>query len=505
MARVSKDQAGRQSPGWGQGASQRAISVRTYVVYAIAGWAIVTVVGAFEIGVVVGASVEVHRLIPPMLVGTVAGLVAARFRALGRRVASQLEIIRASEARILALNETLEERVAARTQQLRAQEEELAEARRVESVGRLAGGLAHDFNNLLTTVLLAADDLDYNLSLGRGAMDVEEVREVTGEITAAARRGAALTRQLLTYARRDEVHPAHFDAREVVKALRPMLARLLGGGVEFTCEVPDDPCPVFMDHGQLEQVIVNLTTNAAEAMAHQGHFTVRLERDAAAGQVRLRVTDDGVGMSEEVQAQAFDAFYTTKEVGRGTGLGLATVHGIVVGAGGHVEVQSHLGEGTTFTVCLPCAPPPGGEPREGEAAAVSLEQPAAVGVSPARAPLVLLVDDEEVVRGVTRRLLKTRGYQVLEAPHGAAALDLMREREGAVDLVVTDRVMPVMGGAALMAELSRSWPSLPVVVVSGHAEEPLPPRPGGAAPLYHVAKPYSARDLFATVARALGG
>jgi len=491
-----------ERPGAGVGGSVRAVG--TYVLYAVSGWAIVTAVGAFQHAVVLGVRVDLGRLFIPMIVGVAAGLIAARFRALGRRIASQLETIRANEERISGLNATLEERVAARTQQLRAQEAELAEARRVESVGRLAGGLAHDFNNILTAVLLAADDVDYHLSAGCEGLDVEEARAVLEEMTAAARRGAALTRQLLTYARRDQVHPERFDAREVVQALRPMLARLLGGGVEFVCELPSAPCPVFMDQGQLEQVLVNLVTNAAEAMSHQGRFTVALERDEGAGEVRLRVADDGAGMSPEVQAQAFEAFFTTKKAGRGTGLGLATVHGIVLGAGGRVELHSAPGEGATFEIFLPMAQPAVGAEEAGSQRSSAAEAQPLAEERGVREPVVLLVDDEEIVRGVTRRLLATQGYRVLEAGHGADALEILGQRDGGVDLVVTDRVMPVMGGAALVAELSRRWPSVPLVMVSAHAEEPLEPRPEGAAPLLHVSKPYSARELFATVQRALG-
>jgi PAS domain S-box-containing protein len=378
-------------------------------------------------------------------------------------------------------------------------EGQLRQAQKMEAVGQLAGGVAHDFNNLLTAITayseLALADVDPGSRIGQDL----------GEIHQAALRAGQLTRQLLAFSRQQVLRLQVLDLNEVLAGAERLLRRLVGESVLLEVLQAAAPARVTADPGQLEQVLVNLAVNARDAMPHGGVLTVESagvtlseEEGARAGglppgrYVRLSVADTGTGMDEALRARIFEPFFTTKPVGKGTGLGLATVYGIVKQLGGGLQVESAPGQGSTFSVLLPYA--------EGE-----LEPGARPGASGALrgSETLLLVEDEQVVRSSLKRMLERHGYRVLEARHGADALLVLRERRGEVDLVLTDVRMPEMGGQELVARLRTEAPGLPVLYLSGYAD--VMPEVGGEGPaVAFVEKPVSATTLLEHVRGALG-
>ncbi|MBI5068062.1 MAG: PAS domain S-box protein [Deltaproteobacteria bacterium] len=367
-------------------------------------------------------------------------------------------------------------------------EEQFRQAQKLEAVARLAAGVAHDFNNLLTAMLGAAGALVEGLPSG------DPRREDALEIQAAAQRAALLTRQLLAFGRRQAAQPRVLDLNEVVWAMERMLRRLIGEEIELLTHPATGLWPVRADPGQVEQVIVNLAVNARDAMTSGGRLTIEtanVEPAAAASgaqaarRVRLSVRDTGCGMVPEVLEHLFEPFFTTKEAGKGTGLGLSTVHGIVKQCGGDIEVRSEPGKGTEFEVFLP--------------AAGDTTQPAAEG--PGRLPAtrgtetVLVLDDEPLVRSAVGRPLRALGYRVLEAGDGEEALRALADAPGRrVDLLVTDLVLPGVGGPEVVASLRDLLPGLPVLFVSGYSDRALElerfgPRAG------FLAKPFASAEL----------
>jgi two-component system cell cycle sensor histidine kinase/response regulator CckA len=380
-------------------------------------------------------------------------------------------------------------------------EEQLRQAQKMEAVGQLAGGVAHDFNNLLTAIIGNAE-----LLLREIAPDDTRRLDVL-EINRAALRAAGLTRQLLAFSRKQVLQPRIVDLNAVVSDLTAMLRRIIGEHVELRLQLQPGLGRVLADPGQLEQVITNLAVNARDAMPSGGTLTIRTA-DVDATQVpprtpeptpmlgplvELSVTDDGVGMDERTQSRLFEPFFTTKELGRGTGLGLATVYGIVRQSGGHIRVSSRLHHGSTFTVYLPRA---AGRAEDAAESPGWTEQPGGAGT-------VLVVEDEETVRRLACRVLRTKGYRVIEAEDPAAALRLMREHEGPIHLLVTDIVMPGMTGPALVERLIADRPELKVLYITGYAEEAIERQgtlPAGGALLE---KPFTARQLADRVRAAL--
>ena len=376
-------------------------------------------------------------------------------------------------------------------------EAQLRQAQKMEAVGLLAGGIAHDFNNLLTVITA------YGQLLRAEFADGDERREEVEEVLKAAARGAELTRQLLAFGRKQVLRPRVVDVNGVVAGVRPMLARLLGADATLDTRLAPSLSRVEADPGQLEQVLLNLTANAGDAMPGGGRVTIEtsdVELDAAAVRalpglspgryVLVSVSDTGVGMDEATRLRVFEPFFTTKGTGKGSGLGLATVYGIVKQSGGAVTVRSAPGEGTTFEIYLPRAAREGGR------------DAGAAPPAPAARPTVLLVDDDDAVRSSARRALEGGGYEVLEAAHGAQALDVFAEHGGRVRLLVTDVVMPGLGGHALAERLRAQRAGLPVLFMSGYA---VPDEPGGGpavAPL--LAKPFTAEELLAAVGEAAG-
>jgi PAS domain S-box-containing protein len=347
-------------------------------------------------------------------------------------------------------------------------EEQLRQSQKMEAVGRLAGGIAHDFNNLLAVMLGYA-----TLTLSR-AGDAAAVTRNLEQIRTAAERAANLTRQLLAFGRKQVIQPQVLDLGGVVSELHTMLERLIGEDIELVTDVGRAKGHVEADRGQLEQVIVNLALNARDAMPHGGRLAIVM-RDVVvdatlAGEqmslqpgryVRIDVTDNGAGMEPETLQRLFEPFFSTKEKGQSTGLGLATVYGIVKQSGGHIAVESARGQGSTFRIWLP-------EVEEAEAPPV----PAPTGAAaPEGSETILLVEDEDAVRGLLREVLEAAGYTVLQAASGAEALRVSRAHAGTVDLLLTDVVMPGMGGREVAMLLAAERPGLRVLFASGYTAE----------------------------------
>ena len=347
-------------------------------------------------------------------------------------------------------------------------ETQFLQAQKMQSIGRLAGGVAHDFNNLLTAIgsfaRMAYESLPVEAP-ERG--DLEQVLEAT-------QRAVNLTRQLLAFARLQPVEPMVVNPNNHLVSLTKMLSRLVREDAELVVRPGVGVGQVRIDPAQLEQMLVNLVVNAAQALGKSGLITIEtanttvgqgaaeVELGAVAGPyVVITVSDNGCGMTEAVQAHLFEPFFTTKERGEGTGLGLATVYGIVKQSGGHIEVQSRCNEGTTFRIYLP---------RLDRSETPTPNEPPPPPL-PGGAETILLVEDDPKVRDVVIKVLRMRGYTVLESFNGEQALEYLKTKsDGQIGLVVTDLVMPKMGGQELAEQASRLWPSLPVLFMSGYAD-----------------------------------
>ena len=353
---------------------------------------------------------------------------------------------------------------------LHRSEEKLRQSMKMEAVGKLAGGVAHDFNNLLSVIT------GYSELLLTRIDDRNPARREIEEIHKAGERAAALTQQLLAYSRRQVLKPKMLRMDEVVENLGKMLRRLIGEDIDFVTESQEDLWTVRADPSQVEQILMNLCINARDAMPAGGKLVVStanvtleaplVERELTIPPGRyatLRVADNGSGMDEEILSRIFEPFFTTKDQGKGTGLGLATVYGIVKQSEGYIRVVSAPGEGTTFSVFLPAA--------EGEEAETEEDRPEAECGGPAGKWTILLAEDEEMVRELAIEIFHGTGYTVLDAPNGAAALAICDRYEGCIDLLVTDLVMPGMSGIELARRVSDSRPGIPVLFMSGYAED----------------------------------
>ena len=342
-------------------------------------------------------------------------------------------------------------------------EEQLLQSQKMEAVGRLAGGIAHDFNNLLTAVSGYTELLIGQLD------DGDPRRESAEEIRQASRRAAVLTQQLLAFSRRQVLEPKVLDLNAVITNMEKMLRRVIGEDVELTTSLSPGLWRVKADPAQIEQAILNLVVNARDAMPRGGHLTletgnVELDAQFSSGSpgphVMLAVSDTGVGMDMDQQARLFEPFYTTKERGKGTGLGLSTTYGVVKQSGGSIWVYSERGQGTTFKIYLP----PSDEPLD-----------APVQQAPLATPLngtetALLVEDEPEVRRLVEKILGMWGYSVLSAGSPAEAIALSQKRDGVIEILVTDVIMPGMNGRDLARVLSTARPSLRVLYISGYTD-----------------------------------
>ena len=374
------------------------------------------------------------------------------------------------------LNADLREQIAEREraeEALRRSEEELRQSQKMEAIGRLAGGIAHDFNNLLSIIL------SYSAMMMEALSPEDPLRADAEQIAIAGQRARDLTRQLLAFSRRQMLRPEVLDLAEVVRGVEPMLRRVLGEDIELTISLARPTPLVKADPGQIQQILMNLVVNARDAMPDGGQLWietsevvledephVRASGGAGTGSgphVCLSVSDTGVGLDEETRARIFEPFFTTKPRGKGTGLGLSTVLGIVQQSGGHVTVESTPNEGASFRVYLPrtteprAVPTPPREPR----------QPVARRGS----ETVLLVEDEGQLRVLARDILRGAGYQVFEAPNAAEAIKVSQRHAGPIHLLVTDVVMPHIGGQELARRLSAERPRMRVLQMSGYTDD----------------------------------
>jgi two-component system, cell cycle sensor histidine kinase and response regulator CckA len=382
-------------------------------------------------------------------------------------------------------------------------EEALRQAAKMEAIGILAGGLAHDFNNQLYAVSGFAHFIGRDPGLSPAArQDLLELQKV-------ADRMASLTRQLLAFARQQVLAPETLDLNAAVADTMPMLQRLIGSDVKIQLELAPGPKWVRVDRAQLVQVLLNLIINARDAMAEGGRIVLRtLTQEVSPGTVldrlqlpvdagayaALSVTDTGKGILPEHMPHIFEPFYTTKQVGVGTGLGLATVEGVVAQSGGRIQVESNVNRGTTITVLFPLTSEPVIQPRS---TGYRLKP------NTRSRGRILVVEDEDAVRAVVMRTLQSEGYEVLGAREGGEALRELEEVGGAVNLVVTDIVMPGMGGRQLVAELSRKYRRIPIVWMSGHARESELQRGELSRDEPFLQKPVTADMLLETVAQVI--
>jgi PAS domain S-box-containing protein len=374
-------------------------------------------------------------------------------------------------------------------------EAQLLWSQKMETVGRLAGGVAHDFNNMLTTIRGCAEMGMVRLG------DTDPLHNDLHEIIRAADRAASLTRRLLAFSRRQITEPKLIDLNHVLLDMDQMLRRLIGEDIELVTLPGEDLGSAEIDPGQIQQVIVNLSVNARDAMPEGGKLTIEtgnvtFDREYArrhvgatpGDYVMLAVADTGVGMTKEVQAHLFEPFFTTKETGKGTGLGLATCYGIVKQVGGNIWVDSKPNVGTTFKIYLPQV--------EGEAEALPQRQAEESGELPRGTETVLLVEDESSVRRVTARTLRELGYSVLEAENGVDALRIAREHgKKLIHLMLTDIVMPQMGGKELADRVKTKRPGIRVLFFSGYTDEAVADSKGLFSGMNFLQKPFSSATL----------
>ena len=371
----------------------------------------------------------------------------------------------------------------------------------LESLGQLAGGVAHDFNNLLAVILNYAAFVSEDAAREASRVDLQAIRDDIQQIQLAAERAAGLTRQLLAFARREVVQPRALNLNDVIGGLEQLLAGTLGEHVELSTDLAAELCPVLADPGQIEQVLINLAVNGRDAMPAGGTLTIRtantdidgLHAGRRAGPspgryVTLKVSDSGTGMPREVIDRAFEPFFSTKAKGQGTGLGLglATVYGIITQAHGHVQIHSEPGIGTAFTILLPTTSQPAQEAAPGPQAAED-----------GNGETVLVVEDESALREATRRILARNGYRVITAANGRDAVAAASSHPGGIDLLVTDVIMPQMGGKEAAERIRALCPSVAVLFMSGYTEGILSAEGVLETGINLVEKPFTEKSLLA--------
>ena len=383
----------------------------------------------------------------------------------------------------------------------KALETKFAQSQKMQAVGQLAGGVAHDFNNLLTVIIGNCEFLLMRHQAGDPSF--KEINEVHQN----ALRAAALVSQLLAFSRKQTMQPKTLALGDVIGELAQMLRRLVGEGITLTVERDPDLWAVHADEAQLGNAIINLVVNARDAMPSGGTVTIHTANQTVAAAsalgtaimpagdyVRIDVADTGTGMSKEIQSKIFDPFFTTKPVGQGTGLGLATVYGIVKQSGGYIFADTEPDRGSTFRIYLPRAQ---GKPEEPDALQTHVSDRVAAGT-------ILLVEDEEAVRKLARRVLEGSGYKVLEARDGKAALNAVAAHPGPLDLVLTDVVMPGMSGQELSARLVAQQPGLNVLYVSGYTDDAILQHGRLLPNTAFLQKPFSPATLVSKVQEVLG-
>jgi len=384
----------------------------------------------------------------------------------------------------------------------KALETKFAQSQKMQAVGQLAGGVAHDFNNLLTVIIGNCEFLLMRHQAGDPSF--KEINEVHQN----ALRAAALVSQLLAFSRKQTMQPKALVLGDVIGELAQMLRRLVGEGITLNVERDSDLWTVHADEAQLSNAIINLVVNARDAMPSGGTVAIRtvnqtVTTSSALGTaimppgdyVRIEVSDTGTGMSKEIQSKIFDPFFTTKPVGQGTGLGLATVYGIVKQTGGFITVDSEVGKGTAFNIYLPRL--------RVDASTAPVE------IAPVQArdvtgqDTILLVEDEEAVRSFAARALRMRGYNVLEAAGGEEALEIVKSEAHTIHLIITDVVMPSMDGPTMVRHVKQLKPDLRVIFMSGYAEEAFRRNDQSSEDIHFLPKPFGLKQLAAKVKEVL--
>ncbi len=375
-------------------------------------------------------------------------------------------------------------------------ETQLQQSQKLEAIGKLAGGIAHDFNNLLTVIQGYSDLLLSKISVN------DPINNQIRQIYDAANRAESLTKQLLAFSRKQIMKPRVIDLNNLINEMEDMLERLIGADIKFVINLSSDLGTIKADPGQIEQVIMNLAVNARDAMQHGGMLTIeslntiidqRYKQDypeAVIGNyIQLKMSDTGFGMDKETQAHIFEPFFTTKEKGEGTGLGLATVYGIIKQSGGYIYVQSELTKGTTFNLYFPRVD----EPLDSE------EKSKISDTNLFGEETILVVEDQDEVRHLIMDALKLYGYNVLEAPHGGSALLTCEKYQGKIDLIISDIVMPQMNGQELVERLIPLQPQMKVLFISGYSEDVFSTRSTLDPGMLYVQKPFTSVELIGKV------
>ena len=383
-------------------------------------------------------------------------------------------------------------------------EVQFAQSQKMQAVGQLAGGIAHDFNNLLTAMIGFSDLLLLRHRPGdQSFADIMQIKQ-------NANRAANLVRQLLAFSRQQTLQPRKLNVTDILAELSHLLRRLIGEHIELRMTHGRDIWTVRADQGQLEQVIINLAVNARDAMSHGDNLSIRTENVTVGKEkkfkaevmppgeyVLVEVADTGCGIPEENLDRIFDPFFSTKEVGAGTGLGLSTVYGIIKQSGGYVFVESVPDQGSTFSVYLPHFAGTSGSEEAQEAEGPTTRDLTGMGT-------LLLVEDEEAVRAFGSRALRNKGYNVMEADSGEAALEILQNGEGSIDLLITDVVMPRLDGPGLVQEVRKTQPDLKVIFISGYTEDSFRKRLGEDEGIHFLPKPFSLKQLAGKVKEVLG-
>jgi hypothetical protein len=388
----------------------------------------------------------------------------------------------------------------------KAMENELLQAQKLESIGRLAGGIAHDFNNMLFAIRGYVELLQEDLAPDRrSAFDPDEALRSVAAIGQAADRAGGLTQQLLAFSRQQVVSPKVVDLTASVHAVEPMLRRLIGENVNLTLKLDPDVGRMRADPGQIDQILVNLVVNARDAIETSGTITIETSNfvfdepfaiehfEVEPGRyVLLAVSDTGVGMSREIREHIFEPFFTTKEVGRGTGLGLATIYGIVRQAGGHIWLYSEPSHGSTFKLYFP---------RVDEAP--DAETTTEVSSGPPTTGTILVVEDEQHVREMLEKLIARAGFEVITVSDGMEALAVEARHRGTIDILISDVVMPAMSGIDLAEQLAARRPGIGIILLSGYTAETLDLEQATRRGARFISKPVASGDLRRAIAEVL--